>query len=128
MLFLINEGFDMAKFDKSDERNDRRYFIDLPATVSVKKMSLPQKSLELKTANISSGGAFFKTPCFLPVGTQVKIDLELAIDEVKKMKHTKALIEFSGVVIRTQEDGMAVSFNKDYKITPLAWNEFIVCV
>ena len=128
MLFLINEGFDMAKFDKTDERSDRRFLLDLPAKVLVKKASLAKKPLELKTANISSGGAFFKTRCFLPVGTQVKIDLELAIDEVKKMKHTKALIKFSGVVIRTQEDGMAVSFNKDYKITPLAWNEFIICV
>ncbi|MDM8557096.1 PilZ domain-containing protein [Desulfococcaceae bacterium HSG7] len=118
----------MAKFGKSDERSDRRFLLDLPATVSVRKTSLAQKPLKLKTANISSGGAFFKTPYFLPVGTQVKIDVELAIDEVKKMKRTKALIKFSGVVIRTQENGMAVSFNKNYKITPLAWNEFIICV
>ena len=113
----------MAKFDKSDERSDRRFLLDLPATVSVKKASLAEKPLELKTANISSGGAFFQTPYFLPVGTRVKIDLEIAIDEVKKIKNRKALIKLSGVVIRSQKDGMAVSFSKKYKITPLAYKQ-----
>ena len=117
MLFLLHEGFDMAKPNKFDGRNDRRFSLDLPATVSVEKTILPEKNLKLKTANISAGGVFFKTPNFLPVGTQVKIDLELAIDGIKKIKRKRALIELAGVVIRSKEGGMAVSFTKNYKIT-----------
>jgi len=56
----------------------------------------------------------------LPEGTEVKIDLVLPLDKLRKLekgvKH--AYIKVRGTVLRTESTGMAICFDEDYQIRP----------
>lgn len=75
--------------------------------------------LNLLTQNVCSGGAFFHTDHVLPVGMEVKVDLVLELEDLKKTAGDKALIEVRGRVLRCDPPGLAICFDKKYKITPV---------
>ena len=105
----------MIEFDR---RKTERFSLELPTYLSIADKYIKRESLEIITSNISSGGAFFKTEKPLPVGTDVKIDLIIPLDKLNKLKGKKSRIDVSGSVIRTNKNGMAICFDKRYKITP----------
>ena len=75
--------------------------------------------LDLFTKDICAGGAFFHAVQPLPEGTQVKIDLVLDVDNLKKLTKKKAFIRLKGKVVHTESTGMAICFDKNYKITSI---------
>lgn len=75
--------------------------------------------MSLFITKISSDGTFIKSDHPLPIGIKVKLDLILTLDELKKAKGKRTLIQVSGEVIRNEKHGMAVSFAEDYKISPV---------
>ena len=102
-----------------ENRNMERFDLELKAYLSVTDMSEQQKSFELLTSNICAGGAFFKTNAPLRVGTDVRLDIILPLNKFKNVKSKISRIYFSGSVIRTNQQGMAICFDKNYKILPL---------
>ena len=84
--------------------------------------TIGQEPFELMTSNICSGGAFFKTEKQLSAGTEVKINMTLYLDKIKKFmrKRTRkrSYIDVSGTVIRTEKNGMAICFDENYNISP----------
>jgi c-di-GMP-binding flagellar brake protein YcgR len=78
-----------------------------------------EEILDLFTKDICAGGAFFHSVEPLPEGTQVKIDLVLDVDKLKKITKKKAFIRVKGKVVRTESTGMAICFDKNYKITSI---------
>jgi len=101
-----------------DKRRLERFNLELPSQVSV-VTGLDQQIIDLLTRDISSDGAYFHTEVPLPVGTAVKIDLIISLDELKKIESRKALIKVSGEVVRSENKGMAICFNNYYKIIPI---------
>lgn len=101
-----------------DKRRLERFNLGLPSQISV-GTGPDQQNIDLFTRDISSGGAYFHTEAPLPVGTVVKIDLVISLDELKKIESRKALIKVSGEVVRSENKGMAICFEKDYKIIPI---------
>ena len=101
-----------------NSRRLERFTLKLPATIEfVSETEEHDKEvLSLLTTNICSGGAFFHTDRPLPEGTSVKIDLVLAINELKKLEGKQAFIKVNGEVIRADSDGMAICFGRDYTI------------
>ena len=93
-------------------RRLERFSLKLPATIeTVSDTEEHDKEvLNLLTANICSGGAFFHTDQPLPKGTSVKIDFVLSIDELKKLEGKQAFIN------RADSNGMAICFGRDYAI------------
>ena len=71
------------------------------------------------TENICAGGAFLLTDKPLAVGTDVKMDLILPLNNLSKMGEQGSRIDVSGAVVRTESQGMAVCFDKKYNIEPL---------
>ena len=55
----------------------------------------------------------------MPLGTKVKIEVTLPLDDERKEKKKGSLIKVSGKVIRINEKGMAITFDENYKILPL---------
>jgi hypothetical protein len=53
------------------------------------------------------------------VGTEMQVDLVLPLDELKKIEGKRANIKLKGAVIRTGEKGMAIIFDKKYRISPM---------
>ena len=105
----------MARVEK---RKIHRFSLELSALLSVKDENGKQLSIEVMTGDISSGGAFFRTNTPFSVGTDVKMDLILPSDKFKKLGGKRSRINVSGSVIRTNALGMAVCFDKKYRIEP----------
>jgi len=103
----------------NERRKMERFTLQLLARVSVRGEDQDQPAIEILTKNVSAGGAFIHTPGPLSVGTQLNIEVLLPIGEIKKVKGEMAFIKVSGSVIRTDEKGMAISFDEDYQILPL---------
>ena len=103
----------------TDKRTLERFDLELPATIELLTSDQEKSLVNLLTTNISSGGAYFHTPQPLPEGTQVKIDLVLPIDKLRKLKdeHKQAYIKVTGTVLRSESEGMAICFEEDYQIT-----------
>ena len=101
-----------------ERRSMERFDLELPALLSLTDKSGNQRAFELKTSNICSGGAFFKTDKPFPLGTDVKMDLILPLEKFQTGKANQSHIDVSGVVVRTTDQGMAVCFDKRYRIEP----------
>ena len=71
----------------------------------------------LFTKDICAGGAFFHSLKSLSKGRDVKIEFVLDFDTLKELTEKRACIKVKGKVIRTESKGIAVSFDKHYKIT-----------
>ena len=102
-----------------EKRMLERFNLGLPSQLTVGEGE-DQQIHDLLTRDISSDGAYFHTDLPLPVGTFVRIDLVISLDELKKLESRKTLIKVSGSVIRSEEKGMAVGFDKDYHIRPIS--------
>ncbi|MBW2623862.1 MAG: PilZ domain-containing protein [Deltaproteobacteria bacterium] len=101
-----------------NNRRLERFNLRLPVTIEVvsDNEDHDRKVLNLLTQNACSGGAYFHTDQPLPEGTQVKIDLVLSIDTLKKIEGKQAFIKVNGSVIRTESNGMAICFDENYSI------------
>lgn len=97
-----------------ERRKMERFSLELPVLLSMVDESGIQRAFEAMTKNICSGGGFFITDKPMSVGTDVKMGLILSINKEKK-----AHVDASGSVIRTEEQGIAVRFDKKYNISPL---------
>ena len=102
-----------------EKRSLKRFDLVLPAAIELLHEDHKERTVNLVTTNVCSGGAYFHTTQPLPEGTQVKIDLVLPLDKLRKLKkeHKKAFIKVTGKVLRTESEGMAICFDKDYQIT-----------
>ncbi len=69
----------------------------------------------LPTRDICAGGAFFHTVRSLPEGTQVEIDMVLV---PVGWKGKQAQVEVKGNVVRSEAEGMAISFENHYQMRP----------
>jgi len=96
-----------------------RFTLELPALISMIDESGKQRAFEVMTKNICAGGAFLLTDKPLLVGTDIKMDLILPLDNLEKMGGQRSRIDVSGSVIRTESQGMAVCFDKKYNISPI---------
>jgi Tfp pilus assembly protein PilZ len=100
------------------ERSMERFSIELKARVSLKSNDRDRKWVNVMTSNISAGGTFLRTRQPFPVGTRVNVEVFLPLRE-KKSSLKDSLIKISGVVVRSEEAGMALRFDDEYEIMPL---------
>jgi len=63
-----------------------------------------------RTRNISSVGAYFDAENFIPVGTEVELEVFLPVEELREMKGREARMKVSGTVVRVEKGGVAVLF------------------
>jgi hypothetical protein len=75
--------------------------------------------IDLTTENVSAGGAFFATDKPLSAGTEVRMELVIPLDRLKKVNTKKACIMIRGKVLRAGSGGIAVTFGNRYKIVPV---------
>jgi hypothetical protein len=101
-----------------ERRKLERFDLRVPAKIKMVGQHLSGKPLNLMTKDICAGGAFFPTPDPFPKGAKVKIDLILdrgSRDGEGRMAHIKV----GGAVLRLESGGMAIGFDKSYRMTPL---------
>ncbi len=102
-----------------EERGEfERFDLELPARVEVEAPGQKDEPFSLKTSSISTGGAFFHTERPLSEGTRLRLNLILAIEKLKKLTGSQCHISVKGTVVRSEERGMAIRFQRNYKMIP----------
>ena len=99
-----------------EQREFERFDLELPARVEVEATGQKEEPSSLKTSNISAGGAFFHTERPLSEGTRLRLNLILAIEKLKKLTGSQCHIKVNGTVVRFEEKGMAIRFQRDYSM------------
>lgn len=114
-----------------DKREQERFSLNLQAKVSYRHTEDQSPVVVTEAANISSGGAFVRTSHNFPMSSKVTIEFYASLDDLKKLKFIlsmeslkqltgeKIWVCASGVVIRQEEDGVAIIFDTDYQLTPM---------
>jgi hypothetical protein len=102
-----------------EKRKMDRFSLELPAWISVTDENGNPQGFEVITRDICAAGAYLQTDQPLSVGANVKMDLILPLDNLQKMGGKSSRIDVSGAVVRTELQGMAVSFDKRYQISPM---------
>jgi len=99
-----------------ERREFERFDLELPARVEVEATGQEEEPSSLKTSNISAGGAFFHTERPLSEGTRLLLNLILAIEKLKKLTGSQCHIKVNGTVVRFEEKGMAIRFQRNYSM------------
>jgi len=102
----------------SERRKHERYTIALPATVGVVSAGGKQ-IIDLFTKNVCAGGTLLNTDRVFPIGAHVRVNITVRSERLKEMAGAQTLIKVEGRVVRSDQTGTAVRFNKDYKILKL---------
>ena len=100
-----------------EQREFERFDLELPARAEVETPGRKMAPFSLKTSDISAGGAFFHTAQPFSEGTKVQLNLILVVEKLKKLTGSQCNIKVMGTVVRSEEDGMAIRFQRDYDIT-----------
>ena len=116
---------------QGSKRLQERFSMSLPVKVSTNSDSGPELQYESVTANISSGGAFIETSEPLPIACKVHLEFPVSFADLKKLRFVLSLdllrqfegepvwVHVTGVVIRHEDNGMAIIFDDDYQLSPL---------
>ena len=101
-------------------RKHKRFKVRLPAKIEVVSRD-PQGETQVvraESGNIGLGGAFFHTLSPLPEGAPVKVDLALHFRNLVFPLNRWPLLRVQGRVLRSEPTGMAIRFEKRYRIVP----------
>ena len=102
-----------------DERRKlERFNLVIPARLVLTNNNQEAEVFEINTCNISAGGAFFKTAHRISEGTRVKINFILPIEKLARILEVTSFVKIKGKIIRVDMEGIAVSFERNYKIIP----------
>lgn len=104
-----------------EKRKVDRFDLHIETILNVQDEAIMDKVPILLTRNISCSGVFLTTSSPLPIDTRVDLDLLLNQNELDSgsLKNKRINISTSGKVVRTNGQGMAVEFDKLYKISKL---------
>lgn len=103
-----------------NKRKYERFDLEVPAKMGILGAgNNNEHEVSLSTVNVCAGGAFFAAEVSIPEGTRVKMDFTLSIEKLKEMLDSYCRIKVEGEVIRMDDRGIAVRFDKDYEIIPV---------
>jgi len=104
-----------------NKRKLERFNLKAPAKIIPIDSGRKRSAFDLVTSDVCAGGAFFHTSLSLPEGTQVEVDVVLPLDRIEILSDSSKRIHLSinGRVLRSEANGFAVCFDKDYQIRQL---------
>ena len=77
------------------------------------------EALDVVTNDVSAGGAFFHTAKPIAEGARVKLILTVASEKLKELTGAQGLMKVAGTVVRSNAEGMAICFSKEYELVPI---------
>ena len=102
--------------EASERRTMERFDLKLPTELFWMGKDNEQESIKLMTSNVCAGGTYLIAKNPLPKGTPVKMNITLQFHKHHELKPRLSIIDVSGYVIRTDHQGMAICFDRKYKI------------
>ena len=117
-LLWSSEAHTRAKTESIvNRRRFERFDLELPAEIEVLTPEHEKHTYDLLTRDVSAGGAFFPTAKAIPAGARVRLNLVISRQWLERLTGTRGLIEVGGTVVRSDPQGIAISFDKDYRFT-----------
>lgn len=115
-----------------ERRREERFSLELKARIIYRHRE-ESPVIETVSADISEGGAFLKSNHPFPMASKLQVEFLVSLQHLRMLKFILSVnslrqlnqestlwISTTGIVIRQQDDGVAVIFDKDYTITPMA--------
>lgn len=103
-----------------ERRRFERYGLTLDARLEANDGDRSGANAGFLTTNISAGGAYFTTPEPFTRGMEVRVEIILPFNNLKKVRVEKdACVTITGKVVRSEAAGIAVQFNDDCSIMPV---------
>lgn len=107
-----------------ERRRSMRFDLTLPALVFVNTgAGGKQRTLELKTRNLSAAGAFFLTPAPPDEASWLEVALMIQTDALPMVAGDggglRSCVRLRGHVVRRSPDGFAATFGRQTRIFPL---------
>lgn len=103
-----------------ETRKVERFDLRIETLLKVRDEAITDKPPVLFSRDISCDGVFLVTDRPLPIGTNLDLNFLLSQQDFGSMpKDERISIKTSGTIIRTDDQGMAVEFDKLYKISKL---------
>ena len=101
-----------------ERRKIQRIELSTPARIEALVKGGKKISLKAETKDISSHGAYFLTKDRVEENTKLDIELLLSMGKLLELLKGKKQIRIviQGTVIRSDQDGIAVSFGRRYQI------------
>jgi hypothetical protein len=107
-----------------ERRRIERFHLEVPARIKSIDNEEAERGGAFTTRDISSSGAFLFTEEAVAEGARVTLELVLPVEKFRQLlgSQSKVSISVSGRVIRRDQQGIAVLFNKKYEIKALEDN------
>ena len=102
----------------NERRKLERFNLVIPTRLVLTNNNQEAEVFEINTCNISAGGAFFKTTHRIPKGICVNLNFVLPIENLARILGVTSFVKIKGKIIRVDMEGIAVSFERNYKIIP----------
>jgi hypothetical protein len=101
-----------------ERRQYERFMFPIP--VRIETMGLGSKKvLDLYTRNLSVSGTFITTLTSFPEETRFTLDFTIPTDSIKKLKDVKSLKGYTGNIVRSTPQGIAIHFDRECRIESL---------
>jgi hypothetical protein len=115
--YLLEECFiKVWAMEASDRRTMERFDLKLPIELFLTEQDKEQESIKLMTSNVCAGGTYLIAKNPLPKGTPVKMNITLEFHKHHELRPRLSIVDVSGYVIRTDHQGMAICFDRKYRI------------
>ena len=98
-----------------ERRQFQRYDLSLPAKIEMVIPGPGKKTFDLRTSDVSAGGAFFRTSAPIPEGTQVRLRLMIRSERLQDLTGAEGRVAVAGTVVRSGPAGMAICFDEHYQ-------------
>ena len=117
---------------QEDRRDQERFSLRLPTRIIAASRTGATPLLEFVTADISASGAFIATSRPLPIASKVRMEVFLSLEELARLRFIlareslkawqgeRAWVTVTGVVIRVEDNGVAVIFDQNYQLSPIS--------
>ena len=108
-----------------ERRKLERFELHVPAVAEVVEPSGQTGEIRLETRDISADGAFFVTDKPVSEGMALKLAMVISVDKLEQLigSRNKIELKIEGMVIRSDSNGIAVIFDKKYKMRALQQND-----
>ncbi len=101
---------------KDNKRRYERFPLELEAKLVIQDKKGKKTLSSLHTKNVSAGGVLIKTGESLPKGLNLDMTLVLPLDKLDKADTDELNINISGKVIRLEQQGIIIEFDKSFSI------------
>jgi hypothetical protein len=102
----------------TERRKLERYNLIIPTRIVISNNSQEEEVFEINTCDISAKGAYFKTKHKFEKSSKVTLNFVLPVNKLAQVMGVNSYVKVKGEVVRIDMEGIAVSFNGDYKIMP----------